>query len=62
MFARLVAVMFFGIFVVGPFVGLASFAQTPQITMSETQQRSMCLTTGVGCGAGHVLLPAIGRM
>ena len=62
MFARLLAFAFITLVLVGPLAALASFAKYPQITRAATQQKSMCLTTGIGCGSGHILLPAIGRI
>jgi len=62
MFARLFALIFVAFMLVGPLAALASFAGYPHTSTAALQQKSMCLTTGIGCGSGHVLLPAIGRM
>ncbi len=62
MLARCFAFLFVFAVLVGPLVGLVCFTGVPQITLAKTQQKGMCLTTGVGCGAGHILLPAVGRM
>lgn len=40
---------------------VVSLSGVGQISVSESQQKSLCLMTGVGCGSGHVLLPALGR-
>lgn len=62
MFARLLAFAFITIMLIGPLAALASFAGYRQTSSAAMQQKSMCLTTGIGCGSGHILLPAIGRM
>lgn len=62
MFARLFAFAFLAVLLIGPLAALASFAGYPHTSNAATQQKSMCLATGIGCGSGHVLLPAIGRM
>lgn len=62
MLHRLFAFAFVLLTLGAPLAGLASFAAGTKFSAAETQQKSMCLTTGVGCGAGHILLPAVGRM
>jgi len=62
MLSRLFTVLFVLTVFVGPFAGLASFAAGNSMSVQETKQKSMCLATGVGCGSGHILLPALGRM
>ncbi|MTI43532.1 hypothetical protein JM93_01880 [Roseibium hamelinense] len=62
MLNRLFAASFMIALFLVPVASLASFAASADTSPSVLQQKSMCLTTGVGCGAGHVLLPAFGRM
>lgn len=62
MFARVIAFVFVALVLGGPLVGLVSLVGNPYISTTVTQQKSMCLITGIGCGAGHILLPAVGRL
>lgn len=62
MLHRLFAFAFIVFTLGAPLAGIASFVGGSKFSAAETQQKSMCLTTGVGCGAGHILLPAVGRM
>ncbi|WP_153769459.1 sugar transporter [Labrenzia sp. CE80] len=62
MFQRLFAVVFLTAVLGAPFAGLFSLAGVTEASPAVSQQRSMCITAGVGCGSGHILLPAIGRM
>ncbi|GGB42655.1 hypothetical protein GCM10011316_13180 [Roseibium aquae] len=62
MLNRIFSILFVLTICVGPFAGLFSFAATQSGSLEVTKQKSMCLTTGVGCGSGHILLPALGRM
>jgi len=62
MLNRLFSFLFIIFILATPVAGLASLVSGPILSPQETMQKSMCLTTGVSCGAGHVLLPALSRM
>ncbi len=61
MLNRLFAVVFVSATFLAPLAMVVSLSGVGQISVSESQQKSLCLMTGVGCGSGHVLLPALGR-
>ncbi|WP_417684153.1 sugar transporter [Roseibium sp.] len=61
MLNRLFAVAFVSAIFLAPFAGMASMAGGGISSASQSQQKSLCIVAGVGCGSGHVLLPAIGR-
>ena len=44
-----------------PMMGLAVLVSGPAVPHAVNVQKSMCLTSGVGCGSGPVLLPALSR-
>lgn len=62
MFNRLFAAAILIAILGAPIAGLFSFAGQASTTPSIIQQKTMCLTTGISCGAGHVVLPAFRRM
>ncbi|MBO6757004.1 MAG: sugar transporter [Roseibium sp.] len=62
MLNRLFALTFILVILGGPVAGVLSFTDSARASSESLKQRSMCLATGVGCGSGHVLLPALGRM
>jgi hypothetical protein len=61
MFARLVSVCFVLAIIAAPFAGLAALASSKPMPFGVSAQKSMCMTAGVSCGAGHILLPAMIR-
>ncbi|WP_041375548.1 hypothetical protein [Polymorphum gilvum] len=62
MFPRLLSVLFVFTVLASPIAGLAALASASSVTPAVSMQKSLCMTSGVGCGAGHILLPALGRM
>lgn len=61
MFARIVSTLFVLTIITSPFAGLAAVAASKPLPFGVSAQKSMCMTTGVSCGAGHILLPAMVR-
>ncbi|WP_417668067.1 sugar transporter [Roseibium sp.] len=61
MLNRLFAVAFLSAMFLAPIAGVASMAGGNLMSTAESQQKGLCLVAGVGCGAGHVVLPALGR-
>ncbi|MTI00339.1 sugar transporter [Roseibium sp. RKSG952] len=62
MLNRLFVLAFLLALFAAPIGGLVTFALGAGATQSELQQKTMCLTTGIGCGSGYVILPAVGRL
>ncbi|EFO29568.1 sugar transporter [Roseibium sp. TrichSKD4] len=62
MLNRLFVVMFILTLFAAPIAGILSFAGGTQMSAKEVQQKTLCLTTGVSCGSGHIVLPALGRI
>lgn len=44
-----------------PMMGLAVLVSGPAVPPAVSVQKSMCLTSGLGCGNGPMLLPALSR-
>ena len=62
MFNRLFALAFLLAVFLAPFASLTGMVGAKLLSPEAAQQKSLCLMTGVGCGSGHVLLPALMRM
>lgn len=62
MLNRLFAVMFILVLFGGPVISAFYVAGSASMSIGTIQKKSICLSTGVGCGSGHVILPALGRM
>ena len=62
MVRRVFCVVFISAVLGAPIAGLASLIAAPETPQAVAMQKSMCLMSGVSCGTGPVLLPAIGRL
>ena len=62
MLNRLFAVMFIFVLFGGPVISAFFVAGSASLPIGALQKKSMCLSTGVGCGSGHVIIPALVRM
>ncbi|MFN4010471.1 hypothetical protein [Pannonibacter carbonis] len=61
MVSRIVSLTFVLSVLLFPLMGMAALVAGPAVPQAVSAQKSMCLTSGLGCGAGHMLLPALSR-
>ncbi|NBN62653.1 hypothetical protein GWI72_08520 [Microvirga tunisiensis] len=61
MVSRFVSLTFVLSVLVLPLVGMAALVSQPAMPQAVSKQKGLCMTSGLGCGTGHMLLPALSR-
>ena len=62
MLNRLFVIIFLAIVLGGPFAAIVAITDGTKAFGQESQQKSMCLLTGTGCGNGNIIVTVASRI